>query len=57
MVFFFVSYAKSSETCRFELNASILDFDRLEVSKNPIFQDLSRRPQMVRLLLVTPRAA
>ena len=47
----------SSQTCRFEPNAAILDFDPFEVSKYPIFQDLSRRPQMVRLLLVTPRAA
>ena len=54
---FCVSYATSRQTCRFELNAAMLDFDRFQVSKNTIFEDLSRRPQMVRLLLVTSRAA
>ena len=27
-------------TCKFELNTAILDFDRFEVSKNPIFSQL-----------------
>ena len=54
---FCVSYAEASLTCKFELNTAILDFDRFEVSKNPIFHNSSRRPQMVRILLITLRAA
>ena len=50
-------YAESSVTCKFELNTAILDFDRFEVSKNPIFRSSSRRPQMVRFVLVTVKAA
>ena len=34
---FCVSYAESSLTCKFELNTAILDFDRFEVRKSPIF--------------------
>ena len=51
----FVSYAESSQTCKFELNIEILDFDRFKVRKNPIFHNSSRRPPKVRLLLVTLR--
>ena len=35
---FSVSYADSSLTCKFQLNTAILDFDRSEVTKNPLFQ-------------------
>ena len=52
-----VSYADGSLTCKFELNTPILDFDRFEVRKNPIFHNSSRRPQMVRFVLVTLAAA
>ena len=41
---FYVSYAESSLTWKFEINSSILDFDRFEVSINPIFHTMSRRP-------------
>ena len=54
---FCVSYAESSLTCKFELNTAILDFDRFEVSKNPIFHNTSRRPHVVRFVLVTLKAA
>ena len=37
---FYVSYAERSLTCKFELNRAILDFDRLEVTKSPIFSQL-----------------
>ena len=33
---FRVSYADSSLTCKFQLNTAILDFDRFEVTKNPL---------------------
>ena len=39
---FFASYAEGSLTLKFELNAAILEFDRFEVSKNPIFHNSSR---------------
>ena len=51
------SYAENSLTCKFELDRAILDFDRFHVRKNPIFHNSSRRPQMVRFVLVTLRAA
>ena len=35
----------------------VLDFDPFEGSKNTIFHNPSRRPQMVRFVLVTLRAA
>ena len=54
---FFASYAEGSLTLKFELNTTILDFNRFEVSKNPIFHKSSRRPQLVRFVLVTLRAA
>ena len=54
---FCVSYAESSVTSKFELNTAILDFDRFEVSKKPIFRSSSRRPQVVRFVLVTVKAA
>ena len=54
---FCVTYAESSLTYKFELNTAILDFDWFEVTKNPHFHKSSRRLQMVRFLLVTPRAA
>ena len=53
---FSVSYAESSLTCKFELNAAILDFDRFEVRKNPNVHNSSLRPQMVRFLFLTLRA-
>ena len=34
-----------------------LDFERFEESKTPIFHNSSRRPQMVRFVLVTLIAA
>ena len=52
-----VSYAEGTLTCKFELNMAILDFDRFEVSKNPIFHNSSRRPEMVRFILVTLKVA
>ena len=36
---------------------SILDFDRFEGTKKSIFHQSSRRPQIVRFELVTPRPA
>ena len=57
MVLFCVSYAKINLTCKLELNTAILDFDRFEVSKIPIFKNSSRRPQMLRFVLVTLRGA
>ena len=36
---------------------TILDFDRFEVSKNQIFHNSSRKPQMVRFGLLTLRPA
>ena len=54
---FSVSYAESSLTSNFELNAAILDFGRFEVSKNPIFHKSSWRPEMVLFVLVTVKAA
>ena len=50
---FCVTYVESSLTCKFELSRAILDFDRLEVSRNPIFHNSSRRHQMERFLLVS----
>ena len=41
----------------YPLFTAILDLDRLEVSRNPIFHNSSRRPQMVRFVLVKLRAA
>ena len=38
----FVSYVESSLTCKFDLNTAILEFNRFEVSKNPIFHNSSR---------------
>ena len=38
------------------LNRAILEFDRFEVSKNPIFHNSSRRVQMVRFVLVSLKA-
>ena len=53
----FVSFnAESSQTGIFELHTANLDFDRFEVSENPIFRNSSWRRQMVRFLLVTLRA-
>ena len=54
---FCVSYAESKRSCKFELNPASLDFNRFEVSKNPIFHNSSERPQMVRFVLVTLRPA
>ena len=54
---FYVSYAQSSLTSKFDLNTAILDFERFEVSKNPNFHNTSRRPHVVRFVLVTLRAA
>ena len=50
---FSVSYADSSLTCKFQLNTAILDFDRSDITKNP----LSRRPQKMRFVLLTLREA
>ena len=50
---FSISYANGSLKCKFRLNAAILDFSRIEVGKHPIFHKSSRRPQMVRFVLVT----
>ena len=44
-------------SCNFKLNTAILDFDRFEVNKNPLFPNLSGRPHVVRFVLVTLRAA
>ena len=41
----------------FELNTAILDFDPLEVTKNPIFHNSSRKPLVVRFLLLMLREA
>ena len=57
MVLCCVSYANINLTCKLELNTAIVDFDRFEVSKNPIFHNSYRRPQMERFLLVTQKAA
>ena len=54
---FCVSYAESSLSCKFQLDTAILDFDRFDVMKNPIFLNSSRRPQIVRIVLVTLTAA
>ena len=54
---FCISYPDGSLTFKFELNTTILDCDRFEVSKNPIFRNSSRRPQMVRFMLLTLKAA
>ena len=54
---FSLSYDESSLTCKFKLHKKILDLDRYQLSKNPIFHNLSRRPQIVRFVLVTLRAA
>ena len=54
---FCVSYAESSQTCKFELNTRILDFHRFDVRKNPIFHNSPRRTEMVRFVSVTVRAA
>ena len=54
---FYVSYAESCLTSKFELNTAILDFERFEVSKNRIFHNSSRRPKIVRFVLITVRAA
>ena len=39
------------------ITTTILDFDRFEVSKNQIFHNSSRKPQMVRFRLLTLRPA
>ena len=57
MVLFCVSYAKINLTCKLELNTATLDFDRVEVRKNPISQNSSRRTQMVRFVSMTVGAA
>ena len=57
MVRFFVCYAESSVNYKFELNTVVWDFDPFEGSKNTIFHNSSRRPQMVGFVLVSPRAA
>ena len=54
---FCVSYARGSVISKFGLNTPILDSDRFEGRKNLIFHNLSRRPQMLRFVLVTLRAA
>ena len=54
---FFVSYAESCLTFKFELNAAILDFERFEDTKNPILHNSSWRLRMVCFVLVTLRAA
>ena len=54
---FYVSYAESSLTYKFELYTAILDFDGFQVRRNPIFHNSSRRPQMVCFVLVTLKAA
>ena len=54
---FSLSYSESSLTCKFELNTAILDFDRFQLRKNQIFHNSSRKPQMVRFVLVTLRDA
>ena len=54
---FCICYAESSLSCNFQLNTAILDFDRFEVMKSPIFLNSSRRPQIVRFVLLTLRPA
>ena len=54
---FCVTYAESSLSCNFKLNSAILDFDWFEMNKNPLFHNSSRRPHLVRFVLVTLRAA
>ena len=54
---FCVSYSDTSLTFKFDFNTAILRFDRFEVTKNPVFHHSSRRRQMMRLVLVTLRAA
>ena len=49
-------YAESSLTCKFELTTAILNFERFEVSKNPMFHKSSLGPKSVRFVLVTLRA-
>ena len=50
-------YAQIILTLKFELNTALLEFDRFENRKNPIFINSSRRPQIVRFVLVMLRAA
>ena len=57
MVRFVLVTLRAVVTCKFELNTASLDFDRFEVSKNPIFYNSSRRTQMVRFVFLTLRAA
>ena len=52
---FFVSYAESNVTCKFELNTAILNFETVEVSNNPNFGYSFQRGQMVRFVLVRLR--
>ena len=54
---FYDSYDESSLTCSLELNAAILDFARLEVTKYPLSQKSSYRFEILRFVLVTLRAA
>ena len=53
----FVSYAETNLTCKFELKTAILIFERFKYSKNPIFHNWCWRPEILRFVLVTLRAA
>ena len=53
---FFVCFAESSLTCKSELNTAILNFERFEVFKTPMFHKSSLGPEMVRFVLVTLKA-
>ena len=53
---FRVSYSKRKLFCEPELKTATFDFGRFQVSKNPIYQNLYRTPQMVLFVLVTVRA-
>ena len=52
---FRVSYGESRLFCKFELNTASLDFNLFQATKNQNFHNSSRRPQMLRFVLVTVR--
>ena len=54
---FCICYTDGSLTCKFKLNTAIFDFDGFEVRKTPTFHNSSRKPQMVRFVLVMMKAA
>ena len=48
---------RAALSCKCERNTTILDFDIFELRKNPNFHNSSRKPQILRFVFVTLKAA